>query len=135
MVKKLLILSILFILSSFIFVSNNTAFSAPTTEAPKVNCIWLPGCPDEDIANPGGYNPRQNITLEWIGAFIAELIKYVAVVAVISVMLSWMMYLFSGWEEEKVKKARVWITWSLVWVLLSISAWGIINLLNTLTIW
>jgi hypothetical protein len=72
--------------------------------------------------------------LKWVSAVIWELIKYVAVVAVLSVMISGVLYLVSGWEEEKVKKAKTWIIWSLVWVFLSVSAWGLINLLNNLII-
>jgi hypothetical protein len=43
------------------------------------------------------------------------------------------MYLLSWGEEDKTKKAKSWIIWSLVWVLTSISAWWIINMLNNLT--
>ena len=63
---------------------------------------------------------------------ITTMIKYVAIIAVIALMLSWIMYLISGWEEEKVKKAKNWIIWSLIWVLLSISAMWIIELINKL---
>ncbi len=66
--------------------------------------------------------------------FIATLIKYVAVVAVISTMLSWIIYLTSAWKEDTVKKAKSWIIYSLAWVLLSVSAWFIINLVNTVSI-
>ena len=65
---------------------------------------------------------------------ISTLIQYVAVIAVISLIISWIMYLLSWWEEEKVKKAKNWIIWSLVWVLLAISAYWIINLINQLSI-
>jgi hypothetical protein len=61
---------------------------------------------------------------------ISTFIEYVAIIAVISLMLSWVMYLIANWDEEKVKKAKNWIIWSLVWVLLSISAWWIINIIN-----
>jgi len=66
--------------------------------------------------------------------FISEMIQYVAVIAVISLMVSGIMYLTSGWQEEKVNKAKSWVIYSLVWVLLSISAWTIIKILNELTI-
>jgi hypothetical protein len=72
--------------------------------------------------------------LKWVSALIWEFIKYVAVVAVITLMISGIMYLVSGWEEEKVKKAKTWIIWSLVWVFFSVSAWWIINVLNSLSI-
>jgi len=132
--KKLLVCSILF-LFGFSFFAVNVAFAAgPNTDAPRVNCIGLPGCPDKDIESPGGYNPKQNVTWEWIDALISELIKYVAVVGVISIMISGIMYMVSGWEEEKVKKAKSWIIWTLVWVFLSVSALWIIYLLNSLSI-
>jgi len=103
----------------FIFITNVFA------TAPWVVCQWLPWC-------------SNTIWGVWFFAFlwkiISEWIKYVAVVAVISVMISWIMYIVSVWEDEKVKKAKNWIIWSLVWVFISISAWAIINLLNSLKI-
>lgn len=66
--------------------------------------------------------------------FIELFIQFVAVIAVISLMIAWIMYLISGWEEEKVKKAKSWIIWSLIWVFLSIAAWGIINAINNILI-
>ena len=104
-------------------------------DAPTVNCYWLPGCPDTDIENPGEANLSYNIWLRVIANIIGQAMQFVAVIAVIALILSGMMYLLSGWEEEKTKKAKTWIIWSLVWVFLSVSAWGIINLLNKITIW
>ena len=92
---------------------------------PDIKCAWLPGC--EDSGNKEG--PIEAIVhLVWL------LIQYVAVIAVIALMISGIMYLVSGWEEEKVKKAKTWIIWSLIWVVLSISAWTIINIINNITI-
>jgi len=78
-------------------------------------------------------NPNQISTRVW-WELISNMIKYVAVIAVITVMLSWIMYLISGWEEEKVKKAKNWIIWSLVWVFLSVSAMAIIKIINNIYI-
>ena len=41
----------------FFLFPDSLTFAEPTTEAPKVNCIWLPGCTDTDIANPKN-NPK-----------------------------------------------------------------------------
>lgn len=65
---------------------------------------------------------------------ISTMIRYVAIIAVLSLMLSWIMYLISGWEEEKVKKAKNWIIWSLLGVFFSISAWWIIEIINNIQI-
>jgi hypothetical protein len=49
-------------------------------------------------------------------------------------MLWGVMYILSGWEEEKVKKAKWWIIWSLVGVFMSVSAWWIISFITQITI-
>ncbi len=69
-----------------------------------------------------------------ISEFISQMILYTAVLAVIALMISWIMYMLSMWEEEKTKKAKKWIIWSLIWVIISVSAWFIINSINNLSI-
>ena len=105
----------------FINTQINNVFAGQT---PTILETWLPA---EDIS-------ANNITEQIGGWLITTMIKYLAVIAVISLMLSWIMYLLSSWEEEKVKKAKNWIIWSLAWVLLSISAIWIIELINNLQI-
>lgn len=102
--------------------------------APEVNCIWIPWCTDTDVTTPN--SPwdvaKQFNWFKFLGWFISELIKYVAVVAVISIMISWIMYIISIWDEEKTKKAKSWIIWSLVWVFVSISAFWIVEVVNSI---
>lgn len=104
-------------------------------EAPKINCFWLPGCVDKNKATPSSATVSNNVWVELITNIIWQAIMFVAVIAVIALIISWIMYLISWWEEEKTKKAKIWIIWSLAGVFLSISAWFIINLLNNLKIW
>lgn len=102
--------------------------------APEVNCYWLPWCTDSDIEAP--WTPWNNFTwIPFLSNLIWEVIKYVSVISVIALMIAWIMYMVSAWEEEKAKKAKSWIIWSLVWVFLSISAWWIINILNLFKLW
>ena len=86
---------------------------------------WLPGCE---------WNSDKKAVEWFVSNLTAEVIKYVAVVAVVALMISGIMYLVSWWEEEKTKRAKRWLIWSLVWVFLSISAWSIINIINNLVI-
>ena len=82
---------------------------------------WLPGSDYADASK----------AIETVGSnIIAQLIQYVAVFAVIALMISGVMYMLSSGDEEKTKKARTWIIWSVVAVLLSISAYYIVNILN-----
>lgn len=103
--------------------------------APEVNCIWLPGCVDNNPSVPSPPKISNNVGLEVITSLIWQVIQFTAVIAVIALIISGIMYLLSWWDEEKAKKAKSWITWSLVWVIVSVSAWGIINMLNKFTIW
>ena len=90
-------------------------FSILLAKWPPILDDWLP--------SSGVDNPIEKV----FSNFIAEMIKYVAVLAVIALMISWVMYMFSDWEEEKTKKAKSWILWSLVAVILSISSYYIVT--------
>lgn len=118
----------------FVCVSSNLLVSNVFADAPKVNCIWLPWCMDSDAANPTDADINLNIWTDLVTSVISQLIQYVAVVAVIALMLSWVMYLVSGWEEEKTKRAKSWIMWSLVWVFMSIFAYWIVKIINNFSI-
>jgi len=94
-----------------------SSFSSVLAEGPKIECNGLPGCDTDDVK-----------IIEKVGSnIIAEMIKYVAVLAVIALMISGVMYMFSDWEEEKTKKAKSWILWSLTAVVLSISSYYIVT--------
>ena len=96
--------------------------------APEINCWALPGCGEwgAGVWETGVYNI--------IGNLIRTLIEYIAVIAVIAIMIWGIMYLISWGEEEKIKKAKNIIIWALVWVLVSVFAWSIIGVINTFTI-
>ena len=125
--KKILLLVFVFI---FTILNYNVSYSA----APEINCTWIPGCVDKDMTKPSAPNLSNNIWAKFMANVIWEFIQIVAVFAVFALIFSWVMYLLSAWDEEKANKAKKWIIWSLVWVLLSISAWWIINFLNNVRI-
>ena len=131
MLKRIITIFIIFI--SFVHIYNVNANN--NTSWPELNCLGLPGCTNINTSDISKELESGNIGIEVIASLIGQLIQFVAVIAVIALILSGMMYLLSWWEEEKTKKAKSWIIWSLVWVFLSISAWGIINMLNKITIW
>lgn len=94
--------------------------------APTVNCWGLPGCSSEA-------NDVDSI-YEFIWGIISLMIQYITVLAVLAVMLWGIMYLLSAGDEEKAKKAKSVIIWSLVWVLLAVSAWSIVGIVNNFKI-
>ncbi len=80
-----------------------SVFAAKT---PPIECGNLPGC-------SGGGMSKES-TFGVIGKTIETGIQYVAVIAVIAVMIGGVMYLLSSGEEEKTKKAKNVIIWALV---------------------
>ena len=125
----------LIIWTFLLLLNNTTSFAA---KAPWVNCVWLPWCPDDNIQNPTPANVHwdfwSNIVWKASIDLVTTFIQYIWVIAVISLMLWWVMYILSGWEDEKIKKAKAWIIWSMVWVFMSVSAWWIISFIAKLHI-
>lgn len=114
---------ILFIIISLQYLALNKTFaSVPDWIIPTKT--WLPW---DNIDS-------SDIVWEVWWNIISTFIQYIAVIAVISLMLSGIMYLLSAWEEEKVKKAKNWIIWSLVWVFLSVFAYSIVWFINNMYI-
>lgn len=124
--KKYFFITIWFILS----LQNTLAM----TTRPKSVCTWLPGCPSEWQDFTWEDRIDNKWFLNFLDTTIATTIKYVAVIAVIALIISGIYYLTSMWEEEKTSKAKKMIMWSLVWVLLSTSRVFLINMITKFNI-
>lgn len=105
---------------AFAWISISIGWGWWWSSGPNIKCDWLPGCSSSSSGD----------ALSFLWHLVAELIKYVAVVAVIALIFAGFMYIFSAGEEEKAKKARKWIFWSLIAVFISISWYFLINLIN-----
>lgn len=96
----------------------------PIYAEPEIMCNWLPWC------DSGWSLSNSSDVLDFIGDLISKLIQYVAVVAVLALIVAGFMYIFSAWDDTKAKNARKWIIRSLIAVLISVSASLLINLIN-----
>lgn len=123
MLKRLFSFFIIFFLFLNIIYANST---------PSAVCNWLPWCWDFGLWNEKRLWSQGDFS--FVVNIIRELMKYVSLMAVISVMIAGIMYMVSLWNDDKVEKVKKWLIWSLLWVLLSVSAWSIINLLNKFNI-
>lgn len=94
----------------FLTIALLSYFSVASAAVPDINCGGLP-CPTSE-------SNLYNV----IGNVIATGIKYVAVVAVVAVMIGGIMYILSGGQEEKTKQAKNIIIWALVGTFLSVAA-------------
>ena len=109
----------------------SVSYAQPTP--PAIYCEGsLPWC-NNDSTNAKATKIKENPAIKLASKVIAEWIKYTTAISVIAIMLAWLMYMFSFWEEEKTKKAKQWIIWSLVWVLFSVSAYSIVLILDSLS--
>lgn len=92
------------------------------------NEFWLPGFYEWD-----GIIKKEN-PIKFLFVIIKEVTKYVAILAIIATMIGWLMFLFSAWSDEKVKKAKNVIIYSIIWVLVSIASYTLVDIINNLTL-
>ncbi|EKD66826.1 MAG: hypothetical protein ACD_49C00009G0051 [uncultured bacterium (gcode 4)] len=101
---------------------------ANTSNLDFKNEFWLPGFYEGD-----GIIKTEN-PIKFLFVIIKEVTKYVAILAIIATMIGWLMFLFSAWSDEKVKKAKNVIIYSIIWVLVSIASFTLVDIINNLTL-
>lgn len=106
------------------FISMTGIWTIAYAGTPDINCEGLPGC-------SSGWSAKPLSFISWV---IASAIEILAAIAVIALVCSGIMYILSGWDEEKTKRAKTWIISSIVGVLVSLSAWWVIGTLNAVTV-
>ncbi len=67
-----------------------------------------------------------------ISQIIREIVKYVGVLAVLALTYGGFLFMTSFSEDEKVKKAKAIVQYSLIGVILSVAAYSIIDIVNEL---
>lgn len=72
---------------------------------------------------------------EKINQWIKNISLILWVLAVWSLVYAWLLMQLSAWEDEKIKKGKNLIKWTLIWFLLLISASGIIYLVVNVFFW
>lgn len=81
----------------------------------------------------GGLVKASTSNSHWvIVKWIAEWIKYVWLLAVISLIIGWFMYITSLWDDSKAKKAKNIIIYSIAWVIVAMAAYAVIDIVNNL---
>lgn len=96
-------------------------------------CNGLPWCESQSaLGTKTGITGHGFFTFLW--NTIGQGIKYIAVISVFSLMGAWVVYITSVGDDGKVEQAKKWITYALIGVLVSVSSWALINLLNAFKI-
>lgn len=123
MVKKIIIAIILSI-------TGLAGVYAEKPIAPAVNCIGLPWCKTTDIENPWEASNKWDIVNSSIQNIISQMILYIWIIAVVAFMFYAVEYIKSLWDDSKVEEAKRALTYSIVWVIIAMSSYTVVNLLN-----
>lgn len=118
----LMIISFLFYLETYADIIKPDSYWLPWFWANKTILWWL--------VTATTANPHWFLT-KWI----AETIMYVWLLAIISLIIGWLMYITSLWDDAKAKKAKNIIIYSIAWIIVAMSAFAVIEVVNNLNIW
>lgn len=116
---------------AIIIALNSQLVSAEMTQP---EAYWLPEFADKKnmlwwIIQAKTTNPHLFIT-----ATIAEWIKYVWFLAIISLIVWWIIYMTSFWVDAKTKKAKNIIMYSIIWILVAITAYSLVDMVNNISL-
>lgn len=137
--KKILIL-LFTLLASFSFVNaNNSGCEYKESDGWDI-LSQLDKCADESSAvNPWKSNEFKIETKfkDKVGQITKNLMYIFWVIAIGGIALGWLMMTLSGWVDEKIKKWKDLIKWSIFGFLIIVSAWGIITIIVNIayTLW
>jgi len=70
----------------------------------------------------------------FILVIIKQIVIYTWIISIIAIMIGWIMFLTSMWKEEQFKKAKNVIIYSIVWVVVSISSYALVDIINNLSL-
>lgn len=81
-----------------------------------------------------------DFSIEWwfkttIYNWVKNISTILFLISIFAIVYGWLMMTLSAWEDEKIKKAKDIIKWSMLWFLALISAWAIITIVINLIFW
>ncbi len=116
-----------------IFVILATITSTAFADISKPSSFWLP-----EFANKKELIPwvqSVSVNPHWfITSWISEGIKYVWFLAIISLIVAWITYMTSYWVDAKTKKAKNMIMYSIIWILVAITAYTLVDIINSISL-
>ena len=118
---NLIVILSLFYIKAFADIASPSSFGLPWFWTNKTILWW--------IVTASTANPHWFLT-KWI----AEAIMFVWLLAIISLIIWWLMYITSLWDDAKAKKAKNIIIYSIAWVIVSMAAFAIIEMVNNINI-
>ncbi|MBP8016490.1 hypothetical protein KAZ01_00635 [Candidatus Gracilibacteria bacterium] len=95
-----------------------------------------PGLPDfgKKTTVLGIFSVDNSTATGFLTTIIAEVIKYTGVLAIIALTIGGLMYITSYGAEAQTKKAKDIIIYSIIGVILSISAYTLVSIINNFTL-
>lgn len=101
------------------------------------NCEFLPGddiswriatcLGDTDLVQPVDGEIESGIKQLFVD-WTTNIATALSLIAIGAIVLGWLMMTLAGGEDEKIKKGKDIVKWSLIWFLAAISAWAVVRL-------
>lgn len=132
MIKKCLLIILLFVVNIFSFYIIDWVFAAWDKDtiqealiwASESNIVWT-NASDDDWLN----------MLAWIFVWIKEtLTKFILLIVVWSFLFIWVRLALARWNPEEFKKGMMQLVYAIIWLFLVSIAWAAVVLVSWLTI-
>lgn len=126
--KKYILITLILLFSVFLLSDNinaaNCSYDWWTISDSIDSCLWWTDLVDSawDMSIELDFKTK---ILDWI----TKIVWFLWLIAVWSLVYASFMMTISWWEEEKIKKAKDIIKWSLLWFLWIVLAWSLITLI------
>lgn len=125
------VLSLIFLIFSFSITTNsyaasNSIFNNQTNKIPYCDDGWECGLKEwiEAIKDIDAIETSRSAS-EYIQAVVKYVLWFLALITIIIIIYSWFNILTSIWDEEKAKKSKTIIIYSIIWLAIIFLAWPI----------
>lgn len=116
-------------------------FSVQTYAAPCVDFAWegdITQLVKDCVESEGQLTVRGDDLIVWdqtnaiINNFIRNLWVLLSIWAIIMIVYSGLLMTLSGWNDEKIKKWKDLLKWTLIWYIALLTAWWIVSFIISL---
>ncbi len=126
---KKIVLGFFLFFTLFIWSVNASIFWGDNSEIPYCNWdeCWLQQWVDQVKNSWIDWVVIEWKASEYIQSIIVYILGFLSLIAVILIIYAWFNLLTSAWDEDKAKKSKTIILFSIIWLVIIYLAWPITN--------
>lgn len=115
--------------------NTNSIFNNKETDVPYCNNweCWIPEWVEaiKDI----DWLVTDRSATEYIQDIVVYVLRFLAIIATILIIYAWFNLLTSAWDEEKAKKSKQIIIYTIIWIFIIFIAWPLIKFVLGIFTW